>query len=363
MVVRPISGRRPDPGVGWHAHAQRGPGPHVGAPILLRVVALGAVLAGFTGCSDRPKPGAQDHVAAGLSETAERDGVVLTVTTDRAQARVADPVRLTVEVRAPSDTEFEFPDVGHTLKDFIVRDHGPVETRDADGRRVWRQWLVVESNLSGPRVIPGVSLTVGGSDEPIATEPLTIEVPSAIEGETADDPTRFADIEGPVAIPQPRRWMLAYVGLATALALAALVWVALRRQASRARAAAPPPPPHVWAVQQLDLLLAQKLVERGLIQEFYYRLSGIVRTYIELRFALMAPERTTEEFLVEVQRSDALRWTHKDLLGQFLTACDLVKFARHEPRGTEIDASIDAARGFITQTAPKVAEAVTEAAA
>jgi hypothetical protein len=123
------------------------------------------------------------------------------------------------------------------------------------------------------------------------------------------------------------------------------------------------PPPHIWALGQLDDLLAAKLIERGMVHEFYYRLSGIVRTYIELRFGLMAPERTTEEFLVEAERSDALGWGHKDLLGEFLGACDLVKYARHEPRGAEIDASTQAARRFISETRPASATGLREAAA
>jgi uncharacterized protein (TIGR03382 family) len=290
-----------------------------------------------------------ENVTAGLAETATSGNLTLTVTADRERARVAEPVHVTVAVRAPEGVEIEFPDLTAALEDFLVRDHSPVETETtADGVQIIRQTYDLDSNLSGPREIP--ALTILTAEGEAATEPLTVEVVSAIEGEY--DPSEFADIVGPMSIPQPRNWTPIVVGAGAALALAVLVWWLLRRRRARANAVAPPPPPHVWALQQLDALLADQLVERGLVHEFYYRLSGLTRTYIELRFALMAPERTTEEFLVEVQRSDALRFGHKDLLGEFLTACDLVKFARHQPRGEEIDRSIDAARTFIEQTAP-----------
>ena len=46
--------------------------------------------------------------------------------------------------------------------------------------------------------------------------------------------------------------------------------------------------------------------EAGRIKEFYQRISDILRHYIENRFGLHAPERTTEEFLVELKPSEVL---------------------------------------------------------
>jgi hypothetical protein len=52
---------------------------------------------------------------------------------------------------------------------------------------------------------------------------------------------------------------------------------------------------------------------------------------LERRFHLPAPERTTEEFLQDLQRTLVLQPRHKELLADFLTECDLIKFARFEP--------------------------------
>ncbi|MHC4235136.1 MAG: hypothetical protein ACYSUQ_08475 [Planctomycetota bacterium] len=323
-------------------------------------VALVALCLSLTSCDrDVPPAEATDNAPTPPTETATSGEVTLTVTTDRGQARVAEVVRLTLEATAPADVEVELPEVARQLEDFAVRDHGPVEMQTEDQTQVWRQWWDIDSNLSGERAVP--ALTAKFADGEVTTAPLKIEVISAIEGEF--DPTKFADIQGPVAVPKPRSWVAAYVAAAATLLLAALVWWMLRRRSARLAVAAAPPPPHVWALQQLEALLAEKLIEAGRVQEFYFRISDLVRTYIELRFGLMAPERTTEEFLIEVRRSDVLRFGHKDLLGEFLTACDLVKFARHEPQGAEVGASIDAARSFIEQTAPAAPSPMREAAA
>lgn len=296
-----------------------------------------------------------------LTQTSASDDVRLTVTADRESAHVAEIIGLTLEVEGPADIEIEWPDVPTLVADFAVEVLGGEETATEDGRLIRRRHFALDSNLSGPRSIPTLTLRYGDSE--VSTDPLTIEVLSAIEGEY--NPAEFADIEGPVAVQKPPAFRPVHfvVGAILLAALGLVVWALLRRRSTAAATAAPPPPPHVWAAQALDALLAEKLVEKGEVQEFYFRLSGIVRMYIELRFGLMAPERTTQEFLVEVQRSDALRFGHKDLLGEFLTACDLVKFARHEPVGRQIDAAIDTVRRFVAETSPARSHAAVEEAA
>jgi hypothetical protein len=64
---------------------------------------------------------------------------------------------------------------------------------------------------------------------------------------------------------------------------------------------------------------------------FIFATSDAVRFYLEGFFQLKAPERTTEEFLVELKSSQSLNPEQKRLLSEFLTECDLVKFAGHEP--------------------------------
>ncbi len=327
------------------------------------LVCLCAGLLCVAGCDSKDEREGASEEDVGLTQTASAGEVTVTVTTDRSRARVAEAIRLTVEVAAPVDVDIGLPQLPELLADFTIQDEGVLEVIGTDDTRTWRQILVIDSNLSGERVIPPIPVLVGDTAESVTTDSLTVEVASAIEGDGEFDPTQMADIEGPVALPKPGGLLPVYVGLGLVVALAVLIWLLVRNSRARSVAAAPPPPPHVWALAELDVLLAEKLIERGLLHEFYYRLSGIVRTYIELRFGLVAPERTTEEFLSEATRSNAPGWGHKDLLGEFLLACDLVKFARHEPRGAEIDASIQTARSFVQETAPGPVSPRTEVAA
>jgi len=92
------------------------------------------------------------------------------------------------------------------------------------------------------------------------------------------------------------------------------------------------------------------LVEQGQIKEFYEQISGILRHYIEDRFDLHAPERTTEEFLAELRFAEALGSFDKDVLGEFLMHCDLVKFAKHDPTTEQIQRTFDLVKDFIERT-------------
>jgi hypothetical protein len=147
----------------------------------------------------------------------------------------------------------------------------------------------------------------------------------------------------PVDVPNPWAWAW-WLGGALLLAAALLAWRRWRRQHPPAPPA--PVPPHVRARQQL----AEALLHLGDPKLFCTRVADTVRWYLEERFQLRAPERTTEEFLVELQSSRQLLPEQKDSLGQFLQRCDLVKFARFEPTEAALRELHDAALRLVDET-------------
>ncbi len=79
-------------------------------------------------------------------------------------------------------------------------------------------------------------------------------------------------------------------------------------------------------------------------------MSGVLRRYLEDRFGLHAPERTTEEFLRELEFGDALARGHRAELRRFLMQCDLVKFARHQPVERDHVETFELASAFVEST-------------
>ncbi len=107
--------------------------------------------------------------------------------------------------------------------------------------------------------------------------------------------------------------------------------------------------PEQKAHQQLDAALR-------LLQEpklFCSTVSDAVRIYLEDRFAFRAPERTTDEFLLELQQSHRLNEGQKKSLAGFLEQCDLVKFARFEPAETELKQLHSVAHQLVDETRPQ----------
>jgi hypothetical protein len=159
------------------------------------------------------------------------------------------------------------------------------------------------------------------------------------------------DIEGVVEMPrQPIPWWIwPAAGLGLAAVGVLIGWFFLRSQRAKMLVRIFRPA-HELAYARLRALVAENLVEQGRIKGFYDRISGILRHYIEDRFDLRAPERTTEEFLAELQYTGVLSGSDKQVLGEFLTHCDLVKFAKHDPTTAQIQRTFDLVKDFIERT-------------
>ncbi|EEF61293.1 hypothetical protein [Pedosphaera parvula] len=161
------------------------------------------------------------------------------------------------------------------------------------------------------------------------------------------------DIRGirpPVLIPDVLLWVFIGLGILAAFAIIIFAVIYFLRKSAEP-AAIRIIPPHERARQKLQDALA-------LINEprpFCTLVSDTVRVYLEERFNFHAPERTTEEFLHELQSTQLLLPDQKQSLGDFLSLCDMVKFARYEPGPTELEALHNSALRLIDETEPEPA--------
>lgn len=170
------------------------------------------------------------------------------------------------------------------------------------------------------------------------------KAPQALPPEPAD----IRSLKPLIAPPTPWYWWL-LGALALAALIAAIVWF-LRR--GPAKPAPPPPPPHLRARHRLNAALDRLHDPRA----FCIAVSDALRIYLEERFHLRAPERTTEEFLIELQTSPTLTAGQKRTLADFLGNCDLVKFARHEPTEADLRGLHGNALRLVEETAPRASE-------
>lgn len=313
----------------------------VRGPAGLAVAVLALLLAAGS-CGESGGDG--DQALPPVTQIRESEGARLELYLDRAVMTTADSALLRLELECAETDSVEFPDLDEGVGEFAVtRSQALPDRLGQAGNAVRGREYVLQPFLPGDYEIPPLTVVRNGADE-IATEPVTVAVESVIEdAETAE----LRDIADPIDVPVPWWWWVVGALLLLAVLAGAAWW--LRRR--RLRQLEPRiVPPHEAALNALDALLAEDLLASGDFKSFYMRLSDIVRRYIEDRFGLQAPERTTEEFLAELTDSPEIRGDHQRLLRRFLQEADMVKFAKVVPGTGETGASVDAARSFIEQT-------------
>lgn len=163
--------------------------------------------------------------------------------------------------------------------------------------------------------------------------------------------TEFYDVRGPVELPLGT-WPF-FLVLLVVLAVGVFLFIRRRRAAAQVFSA-PLAGVTCWqaALESLDQLETGHWNTPDEIKQFFSNLSEIVRFYIELRFDLPAPERTTEEFLEHVSKEAVFPQEDRNLLRDLLTLSDLVKFARYGTSSQEMSRALALARKYIERTIP-----------
>lgn len=162
------------------------------------------------------------------------------------------------------------------------------------------------------------------------------------------------DIRSLVEVPSSWDWLW---GLLIGIIVAGLLYWAFlywkkRRQKKSEEPSKPIEPAHERARRHLESAL-EFLHDP---ERFCVLVSSAIRSYLEQRFDLHAPERTTEEFLDELQDSHHLNEEQKQSLANFLMECDMVKFAKSEPEAFELKRLYESALQLVRETEPNLLE-------
>ena len=315
--------------------------PHFSTVWKILPVAAGLALAG---CRPAPPPPAtlppgQD---AAVSATLSTNTI-----------HIGDIVTLRLDVVHRPGTAITFPNPARG-QDIMIRDAQVRTTEQPNGLLRTEQTLELTSLTITNHIIgEGAAIVVSlptGLHWTNAYPFVALEVVSALQpGEEHIRPAKSLLARWPA----PRgRWLWG-LGLALAALLAA-GWAlrALLRTPRTFLHFPPPTPPHEVALAALAALRAKDWIATRRFAPFYVELSAIVRHYLEGRFGLRAPERTTEEFIREAAAARQLTADQRERVADFLTQSDLVKFARHAPDEAAMHAALDSAARLVHETIP-----------
>ncbi len=265
---------------------------------------------------------------------------------------------LTLVVEAPTGTEVTIPDVRDALGELKVKGT-PAHKQEIIGEtrvRTTEQYILDPIHVRSYFIRP-VELTWSGGS-------LTVPIPAfrardLTPEEVAEANTFVSELPGGPGVDTGMRrpaWHWAVLAAVVA-ALALVAWRMLRRTRE---VLAPEPIKTPWQIakERLALLQTRQLPQQGKFDAYYVDLSSILRYYIEGRFQLHAPERTTPEFLAETVGHRYFSPQQEVFLSRFLRLCDRVKFARFRPDLEEMARSFDEVAHFVEDTIPRETPAV-----
>jgi len=160
-----------------------------------------------------------------------------------------------------------------------------------------------------------------------------------------------ADIKPPHRLPgRVPIWLWISLGTALTAFLVGLTTSRIWKNREHIFPSPPPVPPHTIALRALSALKAKGLLEQDECEPFYTELSMILRTYLEGRFRLNAPDETTEEIVEELSRSPELTGAQRNILQEFMRQADMVKFAKGRSDRATMESAFTTTEQFVNET-------------
>ena len=217
--------------------------------------------------------------------------------------------------------------------------------------------IVLAPFEAGRFVLPDIPVVVAGRDgnDTLVFEGCEMEV-CTIPVDTAS--FVIHDIKGQVKYPytfaEVAPWLFALVLLAALIAL--LLWLIERLRRRGKQDPASNDPAHIVALRELEKYRSDRYWAPDKQKAFYSGITDALKTYIDARFGIDAPEMTTAELFDALK---ALPSLDKDMLASlrdmFETA-DFVKFARHTADDDANRRALPLAVSFVTATIPVESE-------
>lgn len=273
--------------------------------------------------------------------------VTLTISTNR--LLVGDILRAELSIEHPANTSIEFS-APASEDEFTLLNRDWDSEESPESKQITRASYELQSFALGDIVLfqNPLILKKGEETESLPVPEMVIRRESSLDlGETT-----LQDYKAPILWPKSPNyrifWVLFLILLLSGIiALIVLLWI---RHSRKPPPAEPVIPPHERAMAALRDLQAKDFIQQGAFESYYVELSSIVRSYLEDRFKLRAPEQTTEEFIRSMTGSPTLNATQQERVKAFMIQSDLVKFAKFQPATKDAENAMNSATELVEET-------------
>ena len=262
---------------------------------------------------------------------------------------VGDQFHLNVSVLAPHGADIIQPETDTGFGNVAVL--GSTADRDSLGESdsVHFSYLLA-TYVPEPCTIPSLSFAIvhDGSTDTVRTEPIPLPLISVLTSDTVD----IKDLKPQHRAGEPSLWWLWSLLALAGVALVGYAAYRVFQQYRKPKAEPPPPPPYDEAMEAFRLLEMENLIRQGLVREYVFRLSEILKRYIGRRFDVHAQEFTTEE-VMEWVRQAPIEDAQRGRVEWFFATSDPVKFARFLPDDATLKRMGEEAKRFVHETRPQ----------
>jgi hypothetical protein len=294
----------------------------------------------------------------------EKSMIEVNSSVDSSLITIGDLITYTITIDYADSLAIEKPGEGVHLGQFEIKDY-KIDEPVYKNQRIFQKYeFVISVYDTGRFVIPPFPIAFFPKDsiskyQIIEASAIPIYVKSVIQ----DEEKQLRDIKNPLEIPFNYLFVVSVAAVIVLLAVIAYLGYKFYKKRKEKGYLIKPPEPvrpaHEIALESIERLLEEQLIEKKEIKLFYSRLSEIIRRYIEDCFYISALEETSMEIIEELQLQNMAEET-VDLLREFFTLADFVKFAKYLPTDDENAQSIEMAKQFITSTMVVVPETIEE---
>jgi hypothetical protein len=266
---------------------------------------------------------------------------------------IGEQTYFTLVINQPADMHLSVPEPNEFLSDQIeILNARPADTViTGSNLRITKSYRVT-SFYEGSHYAEAIPIVfiIDGNEQVLHTVRARLDVGTP---EIAEDEGIF-DIKGPFGVSLSIFEILPWILLLAVVA--AVAWYIVRYIRNRRigkpveSRSVPGELPHVTALRELNRLKGEFLWKKGLIKEYYTRLTEIIRIYIERRFGIMAMELTSDETIRELGLKNIPGTRTVDMLRECFLIADLVKFAKAKPGEREHEECLVTAFSFVNDT-------------
>ncbi|MDE3183930.1 MAG: hypothetical protein KGM16_10975 [Bacteroidota bacterium] len=271
-------------------------------------------------------------------------------TVDKTNILIGQRIHYKVETSMPDNTYqlswFSIPD---SFGNFVPIIKDKIDSSYSNGIWNFGQQITITSFDSGRQLIPSLALSVSTLDGDSTFNIYTDSIPINVTYSPADSTLPFHDIKNIIEVKKTFPWWIyLLIGISVILLIALIIFIIKKSKKKKDTGIFNSKlSPYNEAMQLLDELQKENLLEKNEFKEYHTRLSDIFKRYLSRKTNTYQMHLTTDELLIELNELDLSKEKVFDFANS-LRMGNAVKFARYVPPDYENQKCFSETREMIT---------------